>query len=283
MITNEFRHACCPLCRTERIRKIGDIHYGQPVLFSTKEIILRSIPELWSCQHCESSFIQNVVPERLAVELYSHGVSAERWSREPFLEQKPARQIKCLRRYFGEGKRVLDIGCNTGELLDFAADLGCRTAGLEYSEESRKILEEKGHAAYASMAKVNEEFDVITAFDLVEHLYDVPAFLRACADRLKDGGFLLILTGDIGSLSALFSKTRWWYLGYPEHIVFPSKKYYSRYSGYRMQRFFHTYASKAYQESWLKVLRRTASGMLRGSYNGLPSIGPDHILAVLEK
>lgn len=283
MIANSFRSEACPLCYSVSIHKLGDISYGRPIHFSTSVIEIESIPELFQCHCCGSSFVQNIVLESMAVTLYSHGESGKRWSREPFQHQKPIEQIECLKRYFLSGCNVLDIGSNTGELLDYAKLLGCKTAGLEYSKSSRDILKEKGHAAYASMSAIDTKFDVITAFDLVEHLYDIPAFLLSCKKLLSDNGVLIVLTGNIGSFSAKRCKSQWWYVQYPEHIVFPSKKYFLERSGFLVSEWMATYAAQAYRHTWLQILKGlTRKLLLRERYTGLPSIGPDHVLAVLK-
>jgi 2-polyprenyl-3-methyl-5-hydroxy-6-metoxy-1,4-benzoquinol methylase len=281
-IINNIRNDCCLLCHSRNVFKVGNIPYDEPVHFSTNEIELEFIPELWKCSKCNSSFVQNRVPESMAIALYSQGASAERWSREPFQLQKPVNQIECLQQYFSEGSKVLDIGCNTGELLDYAKLLGCETAGVEYSENSREILVGKSHSAFSSMSEVRQKFDVITAFDLVEHLYDMLTFFLNCRNMLNKDGVLIVLTGNIGSLSARLCKSKWWYLRYPEHIAFPSRQYFARYSGFLVKEWVQTYASKGYQCGWPLILRGLARGVVKSRYNGLPSIGPDHVLAVLK-
>jgi SAM-dependent methyltransferase len=258
------------------------IPYDSPTRFSTSEFEFALVPELWRCNDCGSSFVQNAVPETTAIKLYTSGASGERWSSEEFHALKPENQLSTLNAFLKPGVNVLDIGCNTGELLDYARARGSRTTGVEYSGASRAVLESKGHDSFASLGEVTGEFDVITAFDLVEHFYDVPAFFRRCRALLKSGGVLIILTGDIGSMTARLSRADWWYLRYPEHIVFPSKEFFTRHSGLRLERWVPTYASKGYQSSWMQILRQLLGGLLRRRYSGLPSIGPDHVLVVLK-
>ena len=181
---------------------------------------------------------------------------------------------------------MLDIGCNTGELLDYAKSRGCQTAGLEFSAASRGVLEEKGHRAYASFDELDELYDVITAIDFVEHLYDVPDFMARCKRQLAPDGCLVILTGDVGSLSARICGTRWWYVRIPEHIVFPSRKYYEEFSGFQVAEWISTYASVVYDKTVVRKIIRIIKIMkvlLKGNYRGLPSFYPDHILIVLRK
>ena len=178
---------------------------------------------------------------------------------------------------------VLDVGCNTGELLDFVKSKGCRTAGVEFSATSRSMLNSKQHQAYDSLDHVTERFDVITAFDLVEHLYDVPGFLKKCQSLLVDGGVVVILTGDKSSLSARICQSKWWYLTHPEHIVFPSRQYYVQHSGLHVEKWIPTYASKGYKKQPVAVFKGVLKRILKRNYTGLPSLGPDHVLIVLKK
>jgi len=281
-VTNDVKYECCPLCGCARISVVGDIDYPIPLRFSTAEVSFALDPELWRCLECDSSFVQNVMPENIATELYSSGASGDRWPAEEFTSQKPANQIVCINRYFRRDASVLDIGCNTGELLDYAKARGCTTTGVEYSEASRRVLADKKHGAFAELSDVNAVFDVITAFDLVEHFYDARGFFEACRSKLKNGGVLIILTGDIGSLSARLSGAKWWYLKYPEHVVFPSKTFFRTRLGLRLERWVRTYASKGYKVRWSTIMRQSLIAFLRGTYAGLPSIGPDHVLVVLK-
>lgn len=239
-------------------------------------------PELWECSGCQSWFVQNVLTEVSARQLYSVGDSTSRWSTVPFEEQKPAEIVAELSRLFTRGKNHLDVGCNAGGLLDFARARGCETTGVDYSATTRDVIERKGHRWSPSLDAVERnDFDVITAFDLIEHLYDVESFLEQCQLRLRPGGRLVILTGNKSCLSARLTRQHWWYAAYPEHIVFPSIHFFNRHSTYRLERFIPTYASKAYRIPLSGLIRGVVSGVLRGCYRGLPALGPDHMLLTL--
>ena len=281
-VSNNLRHDGCPMCNTRNIVKVGNISYIQPIHFSTNEIELGYIPEYWKCVECESYFVQNIIPESIAFDLYSQGESNGRWSNEPIISRKPENQIRCLANYFIPERKVLDVGSNTGELLDYAKSRGCITTGVEYSKSSRKVLKSKGHMAFAALSIVEQKFDVITAFDLVEHLYNVSGFIQKCKNILVEGGVLIILTGNPASISAKLSKSGWWYIKYPEHIVFPSKKFYSSCPGFKIQKWIWTYASVGYRHPVWYSIRCARSGLLNGTFSGLPSIGPDHVLAVMK-
>ncbi|MDA8090988.1 MAG: class I SAM-dependent methyltransferase [Nitrospiraceae bacterium] len=244
---------------------------------------MRNIPELWNCGNCGSGFTQNVIPERLAMELYSDGNSGDRWSGEAIEDQKTPALICRLSALLRTGMKVLDIGCNTGALLDFAKKRGCKTFGVELSGQSRLALEKKGHRAFGCMEDVDGFFDAIFAFDLIEHLYNVGQFFDFCRSKLSNGGVVFFLTGDISSLSAKLARSKWWYLRYPEHIIFPSKSYFKSLSGFRIVGWAPAYASAAYKQPLYVACKSMVKPFLAGKYEGLPSLGPDHIMGALKK
>ncbi len=283
-VNNEAVQDRCPLCTSSDIVREGELSYCGKVEFSTNKIELGHHPELWKCRNCLSGFVQHTVDADTARILYSTGQAGERWSTAPFAQNKTREVVECMEAIFSNKGSVLDVGCNTGEMLDFAQGFGCKTAGVEYSSASREVLAGKGHGAYASLEEAPGGYDVITAFDLVEHLYDVPAFVNSCRGKLAENGRLIILTGDIGSLSAVLAGHRWWYAQYPEHIVFPSNHYFYEFSGMRIEKWISTYASKGYWNPVHKIVWGMLKGLLRRrAYTGLPALGPDHVLMVLGK
>lgn len=282
---NTFQWTACPLCGGNKIDQIGAIDYRKPILFSTQEIELERTPLLFECRKCESWFTQNIVPQELAFAMYQSGASSEKWAdTPPVSEGKSANIIARLDEHIDAGMTVLDVGANTGELLDHARSRGAVTFGVEPSEASREVLLRKGHQVFSHLNEVTGTFDVVTAFDLVEHHYDIPEFMGWVRDRLKPGGMFILLTGDNHSLSARLSRQRWWYLKAPEHIVFPSETYLARTEGFRLISKDSTFASRGYEKGKvMQYLQYVRKNLFMGGYDGLPSLGPDHMLLTFSR
>lgn len=281
-IDNGFRHPGCPFCARANVALLGNIPVPPQIGFSTHEISQRRRPELWQCTDCRSWFKQNVLSPEQALLLYSSGESGNRWSSENLETIKCPEVLLALDALAKPGLNVLDIGSSGGQLLDFFKARGCDTTGVEYSAACRPILEGKGHGYFSSIEEARGQFHVIAAFDLIEHLYDLPGFFRRCGELLVEGGTLVLLTGDIESVSARLCRGNWWYVRYPEHVVFPSARYLGAAAGgFSLRSRIRTYAARGYHEPWYRVVRRAGASLLKGRYDGLPAIGPDHALMVL--
>ncbi|MGH8119617.1 MAG: class I SAM-dependent methyltransferase, partial [Gammaproteobacteria bacterium] len=157
---NALRQLFCPLCNSADVYLAGRLKYSFPVQFSSHVICLSRIPELWKCNACYSWYSNNVLPENIAADLYARGVSADRWSQDPVEAGKSKEIINMLTDAFVKGKKVLDIGCNTGAVLDLATTRGCITAGIEFSTACHDQLRNKGHKYFSDLKKVDGQYDV---------------------------------------------------------------------------------------------------------------------------
>jgi SAM-dependent methyltransferase len=225
LTVNNTRYDKCPICQNNSIAKIGIIKYTKPIFYSTIEIELSHVPELWKCKECGSWFTQNIVSENDSHALYSTGSSIERWGSIPFKQGMSQDVIGVVNKYLKRGLKVLDIGCGQGALIDYAAEAGCKTYGVEYSKEAVLTLE-KRHTMFSSMEEINEKFDIIFSFSIIEHHYHFNDLLNFTGKKLNPNGKLIILTGDNESDEAKKQREKWWYVSLVEHIIFPAKKTY---------------------------------------------------------
>jgi SAM-dependent methyltransferase len=88
--------------------------------------------------------------------------------------------------------RILEIGCGTGHNLAMLAAFG-NVDAVELDDESRAIAEQRlGRAVINSplpeLAGVSNDYDLIAALDVIEHIEDDAGAVGAIATRLKPGG-----------------------------------------------------------------------------------------------
>jgi SAM-dependent methyltransferase len=93
----------------------------------------------------------------------------------------------------GPGAHILEIGCGTGHNLHMLAQFG-KVDALELDDEARAVAEERlgrkvMSAPLPELAGVRDHnYDLIGAFDVIEHIEDDDAAIVAIAAKLKHGG-----------------------------------------------------------------------------------------------
>src|ERR1700680_3944398 len=88
-------------------------------------------------------------------------------------------------------RKVLDFGCGAAGFLDRGRSVASEAVGIE---PERRIREFWGNSLrlFADIEEVHEEFDLITAFHVIEHLQDPRATVAKLASFLNRGGRLAI-------------------------------------------------------------------------------------------
>jgi 2-polyprenyl-3-methyl-5-hydroxy-6-metoxy-1,4-benzoquinol methylase len=125
------------------------------------------------------------------------------------------------------GKRLLDVGAATGFFLEIAKREGFEVAGVEISSFAAEVGRKKGiPMTTGTLADVpaTSQFDVITAFDVLEHVGDPEALCKEAHALLAPGGLFIINTPDIGSVYAQLLGKRWNLIIPPEHLFYFSGK-----------------------------------------------------------
>jgi 2-polyprenyl-3-methyl-5-hydroxy-6-metoxy-1,4-benzoquinol methylase len=101
------------------------------------------------------------------------------------------------------GKRMLDVGCDTGLFGLIAAELfGVLPVGIEISPHAVTVARRNGlevHLSSVERAPDIGKFWLITAVDILEHSADPEAFIRSVSARLEIGGLLYLQTPNHGS------------------------------------------------------------------------------------
>ena len=154
-------------------------------------------------------------------ELQKFAALAHRWW-DPNSEFKPLHEINPLRLNFIDskvglqGKRVLDVGCGGGILSESMSEKGADVMGIDLGEKALKVAQlhrlESGVKVDYRLVSVEdlaqqmpESFDVVTCMEMLEHVPDPAAVVRACAALVKPGGTVFFSTINRNPKAYLFA------------------------------------------------------------------------------
>jgi 2-polyprenyl-6-hydroxyphenyl methylase/3-demethylubiquinone-9 3-methyltransferase len=157
-----------------------------------------------------------------AQELAKFSDLAHRWW-DPESEFRPLHQINPLRlEWIDElaglrGKQVLDVGCGGGILAEAMARRAAHVTGIDLAakplgvarlhalEAGVENLDYREIATEALAAEKAAAFDVVTCMEMLEHVPDPSAVVRACATLVKPGGWVFFSTLNRNPKSFLFA------------------------------------------------------------------------------
>jgi 2-polyprenyl-3-methyl-5-hydroxy-6-metoxy-1,4-benzoquinol methylase len=112
-----------------------------------------------------------------------------------------------------DGRPLLDVGCYTGVFVEIAARHGWDAWGLEPSRWAVEQAQARGlHVVQGTLdtAELPQTyFDVVTMWDVIEHLPDPLGALERVRGLLKPEGLIVVHTIDIESLFARVMGARW--------------------------------------------------------------------------
>lgn len=111
------------------------------------------------------------------------------------------------------GRRLLDVGAYCGYFVDVARAVGFHAEGIELSAWAVAQADTLGVTVHpetlTDRASSGDRYDVLTLWDVVEHLRDPRAELTAALRLLRGGGRLHLSTIDAGSRTARLLGRRW--------------------------------------------------------------------------
>jgi SAM-dependent methyltransferase len=204
----------CPACgdgSSVDFMKAPDRFHGRDYFF-----------DLRRCQSCSLVWISNPpLPEEMGSHYgmdYHRAITTgaetfpERWE----LHRKRVSQFK-------QSGSVLDIGCSSGSFLNALKTSNWRLHGIEMSpDEAQRARSRTGAEVFVGEIQdasfPENSFDLITCFDVLEHVYNPKECLEKVQYWLKPGGVFFVFIPNIEAWEARFFSSYWYGLEIPRHL-----------------------------------------------------------------
>lgn len=233
------------------------------------------LPEsyLIKCNNCSLYFKWPKISKEQLDKFYQNG-NPEHWQYE--LKNRKDWQIasdyitkNCL------SGSILDVGCWDGSFLEkFRNDL--HLYGIEINPFASDRASKKGIKLIAKnideIETVRNQFDIVTAFDVIEHVENPLKFLGLIASITKENGIIIVSSGDTDTFVWRITKGKNLYCANSEHIAFinaPFCIYAAKKLNLRiiqMQRFIHSgefIGTKLILDSFKNIIYLTMPNILK--------------------
>jgi SAM-dependent methyltransferase len=163
-------------------------------------------------------------PLHLYEEHYYKGlVYSDYLADRPAIRRNAARALEELEA-LAPGRRLLDVGCAAGFFLEVARERGWTVEGVEVSDyaadQARRLGLKVFRGSLLELPDAEPRFDVVTMWDVIEHLERPDRALAKVRRMLEPGGVVAISTGDFASLARRLSGRHWRLFADPTHLFF---------------------------------------------------------------
>ncbi|HEB52114.1 MAG TPA: class I SAM-dependent methyltransferase [bacterium] len=212
----------CQLCGSEaRDRKFEDGPYT-----------------VWTCRDCGLVYVSPRLVGQALLDVYDEGYwksdnPKERgyadYASEAKLYLKTYRKrMKLVSRWLPQPARILDVGCAAGYFLRVAQEHGHDVHGVELSEPiANEAIQALGadrvyrgflDDAIRERAWPDHSFDLVTIWDVIEHVPEPQALLATIRRMVRPGGKLLLETQNVASRMARRLGKAWHHYKHDEHL-----------------------------------------------------------------
>ncbi|HPG31010.1 MAG TPA: class I SAM-dependent methyltransferase [bacterium] len=226
-ISKFFNEIKCKICGADNYDVVYESSYSDNI---TEDELKKSfmassdnklLDRLVKCRECGFVYINPQLSPELIVGSYSNAVDqtfvAQNENRIKTFKNSLKKVIRALNIEKTEKYKVLDIGCAGGAFPKAANDLGFQITGVEPS----KWLSQYGRTQYNLDIRTgtledqnfqDNQFDIITLWDVLEHINSPELTLSKINKLLKKDGMLILTYPDIGSLTSKILGKNWPFL-----------------------------------------------------------------------
>lgn len=170
------------------------------------------------CDTCDFHFIPPYYRKKIEYSNYKNAnvTEAIRNGNNWLKVQRHKLRFQFVSKFVKKGK-LFDLGAGWGHFMLAAKELGYDIYGVEISEEPYKYCVNDlklpvDHIDFFNLDE-NKKFDVITMWDVLEHIDKADVFLQKCHKLTADGGYLILQVPQIDSYFSKKQKDNWNMMG----------------------------------------------------------------------
>jgi 2-polyprenyl-3-methyl-5-hydroxy-6-metoxy-1,4-benzoquinol methylase len=185
------------------------------------------------CKNCETIYINPRPTPKMLDDFYSNSLSMKYWNetifpnteenrKDKIFSERKNKVINFCKKYKSETNKLIDVGAGFGTFIYLMKNSNFfnKTIAIEPSKNLAKSCKKRGlNVIDKPIEKVkNINADVITSFEVIEHLYDPIKFIKNCYNSLSKNGLLILTTPNVKGFELSMLKRISPNYGGPDHL-----------------------------------------------------------------
>lgn len=184
---------------------------------------------VYRCRDCDIVFLNPPPPAEIGreyfAEAYAGHAAGNIYYDDGFKERTSQLRLDVLSRYGAPGRTLLDVGCGKGQFVSVARRNGWDAWGVEFDSGACEYA--RSHFGLQTVLNgsvdhpgLPQPFDVVTLWDVIEHVPDPVEIFRQAVARLRKGGLIVVRTANIRSWAFDRHRAQWWAFGSDHRFYF---------------------------------------------------------------
>jgi len=203
----------CPLCHGARVRAFNAVAHDMPA-----GAPLLSVHECTACGLAWQFPRMRTDAESIAAQSHSYQEGTKDTYYDPERRRTiVAMEMGFLETFFDAPGSLLDVGAGDGTFIACAAARGWHCVGIDPAARPRSDFDSPANGGKCALIcgtlqdlDQDARFDVLTLWDVIEHVDDPHGVLEAAIPLLKPTGVLIIETGNFQSVERVTGGPDWW-------------------------------------------------------------------------
>jgi len=207
---SRLKHSTCLICISSNLEDMPN--YSE--VFLTK------------CQECSFVFVKKIPSKQELIDFYDNN-----YDRTDYFSSITIKRYNELLDTFEKYRKtnnILDIGAGNGFFLEIAKARGWNVFGTELTDQSVLVCEKKDiqmkKGCLHEVGFDENQFDVITSFEVIEHINNPTKVVAEMLRILRDNGRVYITTPNFNSILRYRLKSKYDVIEYPNHLCYFTKK-----------------------------------------------------------
>ena len=181
-----------------------------PVCNSNKRVHIldKSASAYYKCEDCSMVYLNPIMNKECTIEYYTNlntGQGDIVSGESSFYTEIYSLGLDSIEKHSKKIGKILDIGCSTGFFLDLSKQRGWETTGIELGIQEATVAKNKGHKIITDVVEkldLNEKFDAIVMWDVLEHIPNGIEQLELISRHLNQGGILFFQIPNSDSMAS---------------------------------------------------------------------------------